>query len=573
MPNSKKLHTKFGDTLIEVTLAIGIFSLVAVAIVSVVSTSTSSAQVALESTLAREEIDNQAEALRFIQSSYVNSAVYSKPDEESEYQTLWKAITDNAKTKEQVTDDILLFHPSTCDELYEGGNLINQSAFIINTRNLSSTDVDQIVLPAKTASVFYPAETYPHLIYGTLQDDQPLYDESDEETNLLRASGIYVIAVKDPDSTNIVSGNVRKVSKGAAYYDFYIRACWYAPGAEQPTTISTVIRLYDPGAIEVKGPTLTYKVVFKPNGASATDKTQVVNRDEPTNLSANSFSRSGYKFKGWNTMPDGSGTTYADKAQVNNLAEANKVYDLYAQWERTEPACDDGTLALQGWTGAGSLSQQNTTILCDNRDGQKYTVAKLKDGKVWMIDNLNLGDPKYPLKTNLTSSNTNLSTTITKADFSGWTYNESTYRAWETPIYTIIAGTDSNSKTKYGAIYTFCAATAKTKCSRYHNETAVYDLCPAGWRLPNLNEIKNLANKYTGKLNASVSAGGAAFARAGNGIYNLVYNTGLGGWYYTSYNSGLEYDQYYHMRFSNSWGPYYNYQETYYLLSLRCLKK
>ena len=332
---NRKIKTKLGDTLIEVTLAIGIFSLVAVAIVSVVSTSTSSAQVALESTLAREEIDNQAEALRFIQSSYVNSAVYSKPDEDSEYQDLWKAITDNAKTKEQVTDDILLFHPSTCDELYEGGNLINQSAFIINTRNLGSEDVDQIVLPAKTASVFYPAETYPHLVYGTLQDDQPLYDESDEETNLLRASGIYVIAVKDPDSTNIVSGNVRKVSKGAAYYDFYIRACWYAPGAEQPTTISTVIRLYDPGAIEVKGPTLTYKVVFKPNGASATDKTQTIERDEPTNLTANTFTRSGYTFKGWNTKADGTGTNYIDKAQVNNLAEANGSISLFAQWEET----------------------------------------------------------------------------------------------------------------------------------------------------------------------------------------------------------------------------------------------
>ena len=62
---------KRGDTLIEVMLAVGIFSMVAVAVVAVMSGGTSSAQTALETTLAREEIDAQAEALRFIQASYI----------------------------------------------------------------------------------------------------------------------------------------------------------------------------------------------------------------------------------------------------------------------------------------------------------------------------------------------------------------------------------------------------------------------------------------------------------------------------------------------------------------------
>ena len=62
---------KRGDTLIEVMLAVGIFSMVAVAVVAVMSGGTSSAQTALETTLTREAIDAQAEALRFIQSSYI----------------------------------------------------------------------------------------------------------------------------------------------------------------------------------------------------------------------------------------------------------------------------------------------------------------------------------------------------------------------------------------------------------------------------------------------------------------------------------------------------------------------
>ena len=63
---------KKGDTLIEVTLAVGIFSMVAVAVVAVMSNGTAGAQTSLETTLTREQIDAQAEALRFIHSAYIS---------------------------------------------------------------------------------------------------------------------------------------------------------------------------------------------------------------------------------------------------------------------------------------------------------------------------------------------------------------------------------------------------------------------------------------------------------------------------------------------------------------------
>ncbi len=249
------MGAKSGDTLIEVTLAIGIFSLIAVAVVSVVSSSTSSAQVALEFTLTREEVDAQAEALRFIQSSYVNSKVYSEDAENSDYTDIWHTITAHAKAKGSVTDDILKFHPSTCDEIYAENNLSNQGAFIINTRKLSSLDTKEVVLYAKDTKVFYPSTTYPHLIFGMSADDDPLLEgDMDSDNSLTRAEGVHVIAIKDPDSTYIVDGDDQHVNKVAAYYDFYIRACWYGPGAERPTTLSTVIRLYDPDSIEVVWP-------------------------------------------------------------------------------------------------------------------------------------------------------------------------------------------------------------------------------------------------------------------------------------------------------------------------------
>lgn len=62
-----------------------------------------------------------------------------------------------------------------------------------------------------------------------------------------------------------------------------------------------------------------------------------------THLTLNGFRIAGYHFTGWNTKPDGSGTSYADGAEILNLTAENYDDDagtgiivLYAQWERTE---------------------------------------------------------------------------------------------------------------------------------------------------------------------------------------------------------------------------------------------
>lgn len=55
--------------------------------------------------------------------------------------------------------------------------------------------------------------------------------------------------------------------------------------------------------------------------------------DASSNLSANTFTRSGYTFNGWNTQSDGKGTSYGNKASVKNLTSANGgTFDLYAMW-------------------------------------------------------------------------------------------------------------------------------------------------------------------------------------------------------------------------------------------------
>ena len=53
-------------------------------------------------------------------------------------------------------------------------------------------------------------------------------------------------------------------------------------------------------------------------------------------LSANGYSLPGYDFTGWNTEADGSGTPYADEAEVENLTDAGDTVTLFAQWSPKE---------------------------------------------------------------------------------------------------------------------------------------------------------------------------------------------------------------------------------------------
>lgn len=254
---------KRGDTLIEVLLAVGIFSMVAVAVVAVMSSGTSSAQTSLETTLAREEIDAQAEALRFIHASYVAE----KGSESQSFKDLWDTIIAKAVVLSDLPDggeDLLQYSPTDCSALYKDEGEARKRGFVINMRrisnqlnatwdatDLSSTINNDMIIGGNIKQgddyKINQASTYPHLIFGTNSDntDDDELTETDGEKTLHRAEGIYIVAVKDPNSTTI-AGDTNK----SAYYDFYIRTCWYGTSDQNPSTISTVMRLYDPEIVE-----------------------------------------------------------------------------------------------------------------------------------------------------------------------------------------------------------------------------------------------------------------------------------------------------------------------------------
>ena len=215
---------KKGDTLIEVTIAIGIFSLVAIGVANVMSSGLAGSQNSLEATLAREEVDAQAEALRFVHAAYIsNKNTYDY----SSYAELWNKITKNARTTPN-------FKPSSCAANFDG---LPDNAFVLDVRNLDNADTDRTFISSKMIG---PAVTYPRLIYGA---SNGLVD-NDASTKLTKAEGIYVVAARDQGTKIIGLGN--QLTNTPAFYDFYIYTCWYGLDSETPSSISTVIRLYDP---------------------------------------------------------------------------------------------------------------------------------------------------------------------------------------------------------------------------------------------------------------------------------------------------------------------------------------
>lgn len=204
----KKDKRQRGDTLIEVLFATTVLSMVIVTSLMLMNQGTSAAVRSLQITLVRQEIDSQAEALRFLNSSYI-SAYHSgyapnlvdginTPDEE--YHKIMTAIKARGATSVSA---------------FGGGSAACQNApdgsFILNTQS-------GVYIP-KTAVSMKPAEAFSQVVYSA---SAPV------------AQGIWVEAVRSAPSG------------GSSYTDFHIRACWSAVGTEYPMNLGTIVRLYEP---------------------------------------------------------------------------------------------------------------------------------------------------------------------------------------------------------------------------------------------------------------------------------------------------------------------------------------
>ena len=72
-----------------------------------------------------------------------------------------------------------------------------------------------------------------------------------------------------------------------------------------------------------------FVVTFNPNGGQGAFITQTFTQKVTQPLMVNSFTKSGYAFTGWNTIADGTGTSYKDQ----EIVQISGHLVLYAQWK------------------------------------------------------------------------------------------------------------------------------------------------------------------------------------------------------------------------------------------------
>lgn len=277
--------------------AVGIFGLVAVSTIALMNSGLASVQNALEVTMARQEIDAQAEVLRFVHDAYltepdiVDTSV-DPPLQINNYRKLWQAITAKAYYTSSSIDSVLvednfffnraIDNRSNCNSIFQTTESkgtdsfgIPKRSFVINPRALDrlattdallDTDIAKILISANDLSINYfsLASTYPRLLYGVSSDEGPLSDayvdssgtavttKASTNTNLSSAEGIWVTAIASKsglqcyDADGNPDGPIRP-----DFYDFYIQTCWDTMNGNA-SVISSTVRLFNPDQVSLK---------------------------------------------------------------------------------------------------------------------------------------------------------------------------------------------------------------------------------------------------------------------------------------------------------------------------------
>lgn len=202
-----------GDTIIEVLFAVTVFSLVAVGGISIMNQGTAAAQRSLEITLVRQQIDAQAETLRFLNASYVSayqsSTTFSIDTPAGQWQQIQEGIDGVTTASDFGTND------GTCPAIPDG-------SFVLNTNSAKFVKL--------VDDKYSPAVTYSQVRYDKDKDGASVVD---------KAEGIWIEGIK----ANIGGDNHQY---SADYIDFHIRACWDSVGQSVPVTTGTIVRLYEP---------------------------------------------------------------------------------------------------------------------------------------------------------------------------------------------------------------------------------------------------------------------------------------------------------------------------------------
>ena len=287
-------------------------------------------------------------------------------------------------------------------------------------------------------------------------------------------------------------------------------------------------------------------------------------RSNPINLTlsgfVNSSSRSNQGLSGyyWSSTVRSSVSAYdlaLGASHVDPVDHANTYYGFSIRCIADDKLSLDNIANMQDMTPEVCAKAQThqTTTLRDIRDGNTYTVAKLKDGKCWMTQNLRI-----------------INKTITPAD-SDVTTN------YAIPASSINGFSSNNTSNAYvdndGGLYTWYTATAGTgtQSMSTQGQNTTVSICPKGWRLPtsgNGGEFEALNNRYSSISDLTANAD---FTLSGRVHSSSRGYQGSSGYYWSStVNSS---SNAYHLLLNTSYVYPANHSSKNYGFSVRCIAR
>ena len=271
--------------------------------------------------------------------------------------------------------------------------------------------------------------------------------------------------------------------------------------------------------------TTTGLIKYYANVSDAVGTMNTQNVSASVALRPSNFSRTGYGFAGWSdkfdyaTNPEAKFYGPMETITLNtaDYTGTNPGLSLYAVWVKSQGNLQDSTKVASVCSSLdpapidGTANLASVSALTDQRDNNTYAIAKLADGKCWMIENLRLADkdssnndielsatntnsPSLPLTniydaTNPTTSN-HLSASITPSSSTPWCTTVSAACFDQSMLYTgNTTERDTNPATSantysYGNYYNWYSATAGNGTFSKSSGNTAGDLCPAGWTLP-----------------------------------------------------------------------------------------
>ena len=278
------------------------------------------------------------------------------------------------------------------------------------------------------------------------------------------------------------------------------------------------------------------------SGANVSSTTSIA-ANSPVTLIAPNYYRPGYGFAGWSTEFD------ATTATNPTIYGPNETFVLPYGRMILYPVWIASTGDIQNWNGCSNLTPaaynsetgkidatlDSVTALTDTRDGNVYAVARLADGKCWMIENLRLGtegsqgaantakaqgygvSEYYGNFIGLAEPETRLDSSAANSLYSADGDTPVQIDTWPTPDLRMPRYNNNNTNVganavspsglplvtsqnnndgsnnyehyrwySYGNMYTLAAAMANTGyfSSYSSSDAAGTSICPSGWRLP-----------------------------------------------------------------------------------------